>query len=419
MTVDGSIPVRAMNDIQTHILPNGLRVVHLHVPKAQAAHFGVAVRAGSSHEHDESQYGLAHFVEHTLFKGTLKRSAWHIINRMENVGGELNAFTTKEDTVIYSDFPKNALVRAVELITDLILHSKFPQNEIDRERGVICDEINSYLDSPADAVYDEFEDLLYSGTPVGHNILGTISSVENITSQMCAQWLRQHYNTANMVVFYAGSTSMGSFLKKTEKFLIQIPASTSDKVVAFPWSPNKNFKEIRKNETHQAHTVVGCALPRLDVEERVNMALLSNILGGPGMNSIFNVELRERRGLVYNVESTVTNWAFSTMFTTYFGCDPCDNDTCLKIIERELEKIAEGSITARRLVASKRQYQGQMILSRENVENRIISAARALLHNGYLMSIAQTKALLDDVSASSMQKMAQRLTDLSCLTIMP
>lgn len=402
-----------------HTLSNNLRIVHLHVPKAQAAHFGIAVRAGSSHEQGKKEYGLAHFVEHTLFKGTMKRSSWHIINRMENVGGELNAFTTKEDTVIYSAFPKNALSRAVELITDLILNSRFPQAEIERERGVICDEINSYLDSPAEAVYDDFEDTLYAQTPLGHNILGTLKTVSEIDSGMCRQWLARHYFAENMVAFYAGPTPLETFLKKTERYLLTIPQRNHFTTQPVTWRQAEAFSLTKKNETHQAHTVVGCALPRLSVEERVTLALLTNILGGPGMNSIFNVELRERRGLVYNVESTMTNWNYSTMFTTYFGCDVEDNTKCISLIAKEITRIADGGINARKLSAARKQYRGQMILSRENIENRIIGIARSLLHNGRVMTIAETNILLDAITPESLGQMALRLLPLSYLTIMP
>ena len=401
------------------VLNNGLTVEHLHVPGAKAGHFGLAVRAGSSDETSQNEFGLAHFVEHTLFKGTLRRNSWHIVNRMESVGGELNAFTTKVDTVIYTSFPKGAVVRAVELLIDLILNSQFPEREIDKEREVICDEINSYLDSPSDAVYDDFEDLLYENTPLGHNILGTIESVRNINSEMCRNWVSTHYHCSNMVAFYAGSLSAESFLKKTRNFLELIPAGTSIIQIKSADYPYSHFIQEKRAETHQAHTVMGTALPNLTLDERMAVVLLTNILGGPGMNSIFNLELRERRGLVYNVESSLSNWRGNSMFTTYFGCDSADNSKCSDIIVNTINRIANGSITARKLLQAKKQYHGQLILSRENIENRITGIARALLLQGYVLTLEETETLLDKVTCDDIEKMASRLSDLSRLTLQP
>lgn len=394
-------------------------MVHLHVPRSFAAHFGVAVRAGSSNESPPSEAGLAHFVEHTLFKGTAKRSSWHIINRMEAVGGELNAFTTKEDTVIYSTFPKNALARAIELIVDLILNSRFPENEINKEREVICDEINSYLDSPGDAVYDDFEDLLYRDSPLGHNILGTLDSVRDITGSMCRRWLDRHYHRGNIVVFYAGPHSDESFLRKAEPFLRLIPEGKRPESQSAPWTPRPTFKTARHADTHQAHTVLGVSLPRLDDKDRMTLALITNILGGPGMNSLLNVSLRERRGLVYTVESTMSNWTGSTMFSTYFGTDPEDNERCIALVKSEIESLADGRITNRSLVAAKKQYRGQLVLAREHIENRIIGIARATLLYGNALTLEQTDRLLESVTTDDIKAMSHRILDLSSLTLSP
>lgn len=406
-----------------HKLPNGLTVVHLNVPRTNAAHLGVAVRAGSSNETSAAEAGLAHFVEHTVFKGTEKRNSWHIINRMESVGGELNAFTTKEDTVIYSAFPKGALTRALDLLVDLVMNSRFPEAEIDRERDVICDEINSYLDSPADAVYDDFEDMLYKGTPLGHNILGTIESVNNITGAMCRRWLGKYYYGRNMVVFYAGPASFDSFMKKARHYLMLLPewgiAGNSEQEKTAPELSHEPFSVTRHIKSHQSHTVMGCALPRLEMGDRMTIALVNNILGGPGMNSMLNLALRERRGLVYNVESSVSNWNSSTMFTTYFGTDPEDNDKCAALVKGEIEKIADGYINSRRLAAAKKQYRGQLILARENIENRIVGIARATLLQGYTLTLEQTDALLAAITPDSLAAMAARLLPLSSLTLRP
>lgn len=423
-----------MKHLTYHTTSTGLRHTHLHVPRAGAAHFGVAVRAGSRDERTPDEYGLAHFVEHTLFKGTQRRSAWHILNRMEAVGGELGAFTTKEDTVIYTTFPGRGVSRAVELITDLVTGSRFPEKEIDRERDVICDEINSYLDSPAEAVFDEFEDRLYNGRPLGHNILGTVESVRSITGEMCRDWLRRHYVADNMVTFYAGPLPASSFLKRALPFLDRIPShrcssdvrSDESRIVSHSILPA--FDEMNVIDSHQSHTVLGCALPRPDVDQRIALALLTNMLGGPGMNSIFNVELRERRGLVYNIESMLMNWTDGTMFATYFGCDPDDTDRCIELVQKSIARLAESAtrspaetqiLTPRRLAAAKKQYLGQMLIARENNENRVTSAARALLLHGQTMSVREVTERLSTVTPEVVATTAAQLQPLSRLTLGP
>lgn len=407
-------------------LDNGLTVIHLHIPRYRAEHFGVAVRAGSCDETRAKEHGLAHFVEHTIFKGTRRRSSWHIINRMEAVGGEINAFTTKEDTVIYSTFPKGALCRAVDLIVDLILNSQFPSSEIEKEREVICDEINSYLDSPSDAVYDDFEDVLYGGTPLGHNILGTVGSVKNITGDMCREWLDRHYRASNMVAFYAGSMAEDTFLRKVTPLLSTLPAGKADAenaVARLSDVPDLGADPFVKEKVaggiHQAHTVMGRAMEAVDVGERITLALLTNILGGPGMNSLLNVDLRERKGLVYNVESTLTNWRDSTMFTTYFGTDPEDNVRCMKLVEANIDAVANGFINARRLAAARKQYRGQLVLARENIENRVIGVARSVLLHGYALTAERTDSILENITPESVAAAARRLLPLSALTFRP
>ena len=409
-----------MDKLTQHKLDNGLTVVHLHVPRALVGHFGVAVRAGSSGETDASQFGLAHFVEHTLFKGTAKRSSWHIINRMESVGGELNAFTTKEDTVVYTTFPRGSVRRAVELVTDLILNSRFPAKEIDKEREVICDEINSYRDTPADAVYDDFEDLLYAGHPLGHNILGTIDSVRDITGEMCRTWLNTHYVASNMVVFYAGAASADSFLRTASPYINMIPADQPKKPKVPVFSTVAKFEKTHITDSHQAHTVLGCALPKPDLHQRINLALLTNMLGGPGMNSLLNVSLRERRGLVYTVESSLSNMTDTTMFTTYFGTDPEDNARCIGLVCDEIDRLSQHGISPRRLAAAKKQYRGQLLVARDNIESRIIGVARSLLLHGYTISLSETDALLASITPATIARAASAIhANLSYLTFTP
>lgn len=400
-------------------LSNGLRCVHIHEPRAGVGYFGAAIRAGSRDENlAAGKNGLAHFVEHTIFKGTRRRSSWHIINRMEAVGGELNAFTTKEDTVVYSAFAKGNLARAMELIADLIINSRFPEAQLDREREVVCDEIDSYLDQPSEAVFDDFEDLIFAGDSLGHNILGTKESVMRLGSDDCCEWLKRYYNTTHTVIFYSGSYNVDKFRKYAEKFFYSLPAGHDIGLlndVVFP----PRFQHHRVIDSHQAHVVIGAPLSKMDMRQRTVMALLSNILGGPGMNSLLNVSLRERRGLVYNVEASTTVYSNCGEFTVYFGCDPSDVAKCRQLVECQINDMANAAISDNKLTAAKKQYLGQMILADDNRENRAIAISRATLFRGKALTPAEMISLVNDVSADNLRDAAISIVNSSLLVLGP
>lgn len=400
-------------------LGNGLRCVHVHEPGAMVGYCGVAVRAGSRDEDvNAGEAGLAHFVEHTIFKGTRRRTSWHIINRMEAVGGELNAFTTKEDTVVYSAFSRANLGRALELVADLIINSQFPKVQLDREREVVCDEIDSYLDQPSEAVFDDFEDLIFAGDSLGHNILGTKESVMNLTSEDCRNWLNKYYNVSHVILFYAGSSGVNKFRAEAEKYFSELPAGSPvavrESLGFFPL-----FDEHRVIDSHQSHVVMGAGLQTCSMAERTVLALLTNIVGGPGMNSLLNVSLRERRGLVYNVEASTTMFSNGGEFTIYFGCDPGDVPLCRQIVERQIADLAEHPLSERRLSAAKKQYLGQLILADDNRDNRAIAIARATLFRGKALTAGEMTELVRDVSAESLRQAAEKVSRLSVLTMGP
>ncbi len=403
--------------------PNGLRGVHLQLPRKPVGIFGVAIRAGSSDEDTaENLDGLAHFVEHTIFKGTLRRSSFHIINRMEAVGGELNAFTSKDDTVVYTVFPHGNLYRGIELISDLIQNSQFPQHELEKERQVVADEINSYLDSPADAVFDDFEDLIFKGTPYGHNILGNIKSLRNFNSDVCRNWVKSFYHPGRMVVFYAGNVGVERFDMAIQRFFCFDNGDTgitasSKTATYFPVPAFDVCKRVRGN--HQSHTICGTCFPAPDDSTRTSMAMLSNILGGPGMNSLLNVELRERRGLVYNVETSTSLFGKNGLFTIYFGCDPDDREKCMQIIYNQLQRLSDKPLTARQLSAAKKQYLGQLLVANENHENLIISIARATLMRGKALTTNDITNLINDTTSQSLMLLSQKISSLSALSLTP
>lgn len=388
-----------------------IRLEYRHVPGAVSATFGFAVLAGSRNETSGLE-GLAHFVEHTIFKGTTKRSSWHINNRMESVGGELNAFTTKTDTVFYTVFPNGQLARAVELLADLAINASFPDRELDKERGVVAEEIDSYRDQPADAVFDDFEDKIYVGTPYGHNILGTRKTIAGFDHDVCRSWLERFFCNENMVFFYAGRQGEARVRQLINRFFT-VDKPRVDKLVQ---STSSSSTPNHLRDTHQAHTVMGCRLPKLLFRERLALSLLTNMLGGPGMNSLLNIELRERRGLVYSVESSVSYWPDCATFTVYYGCDSSDNILCHNLVNEMINRLACEPLSPRALKAAARQYKGQMLIATQNITDHVIARARARLLHGSALSTEEIASAIDTLTPENLLKAAERLTNLEVLS---
>jgi len=362
------------------------------------------VNVGSRDEVDD-EFGLAHFIEHTIFKGTSGLRANSIINRMESIGGELNAYTTKEETAIYSIFPSGGLKRAVSLIGDIVVNSIFPEQELDRERDVVLDELESYLDSPSDAVFDDYDELFFSGNRLAHNILGTYKTVKSFDTETCRSFLHRYYTASNMIFFYMGSEKPQHIGKLLEKSFSGIPQDKAPLLREKPVSP-ETFSITRSLSNHQSHTVVGAMTGGLYASERYPLALLTNILGGPGMNSRLNVALRERRGLVYMVDATNTVYTDCGLFTVYFGCDHEDVSRCLKLVRAELMRMADTRLSERQLDAYKRQYIGQMTVSRENNEQCALSMARAFLYHHNVLSFKRVADKIREISAEQIRNMA-------------
>ena len=396
-------------------LPNGLRCAFRHVPGV-AECCGIAINAGSRDERPD-EWGIAHFVEHTIFKGTARRRSHHILNRMESVGGELNAYTTKEETLVYTLAPAGNMARSMELLADLISRSVFPKTELDKERIVVIDEINSYLDSPADAAYDDFEDEIYKGAQLGHNILGTPRSVKKLTSEDCHDWVKRFFTAENMVLFYSGPGTETRFNALAQKHFIDIAASAT-RDVREPALPVAPFDISRSIHSHQTHTVMGtrCELP--PVEKKLSFNLLNNILGGPGMNSILNIALRERRGLVYTVESSLAYYTDSMMWTCYFGCDKEYLNECKSLVNEQLNKLSDTPLTSSALARSKKQFLGQVILSGASVENCAISLGRSVLRNQKYLVPSLIETELEKITAEHLRETAHSLNavPLSALT---
>lgn len=381
-------------------------------------YLGAAIDAGSRDD-PEGFEGLAHFVEHVLFKGTQRRRSWHIINRMERCGGELNAYTTKETTVVYTVYPHGNFLRAADLLADLLCNSTFPAHELAREREVVADEISQYRDMPSEAVFDDFEDMIFAGSQLGHNILGSAKSLESFSTEVCASYLHRNFTTGRMVIFYAGKLPAGHVSRVLERMFAPLPSDAPDRVIRKTPTVVAPFDIIDEIGNHQDNTIAGARIGSMYSPERFAIALLSNILGGPGMNSLLNVELRERRGLVYAVESSTAFLTDTGIMTIYFGCDADDTQRCLKIIRNTLDRIASGRLTPRFIEAAKRQYVGQMALASDIRDSSVMSMARAVLYHGSVLTRTESVDRIMSVTKENIENKAADLiaSPLSVLTL--
>lgn len=397
-------------------LVNGLRVV-CRQRTGFVSYIGVVVNAGSRDE-DREHEGLAHFVEHTIFKGTDKRRAWQISSRMETVGGELNAYTSKEETMVYTNAPAGNEDRALELLSDLITSSRFPMAEIDKEREVIVEEIYSYLDSPSERVYDEYEELAYKGSGLSHNILGTPESVREISSEDCRGFLDRFYKPDNMVLYCVTPMDDRDILRKVEKYFGSMKAETVVHSRITP-PPMAHFDETRDNGTHQANTITGVRTFGRDDERRFALFLLNNYLGGPCLNSRLNRELREKRGLVYTVDSNVSLLSDTGLLLIYFGCDPKHVKKCRMLIEHELKQLCDIRMSDKTFEQVKRQYCGQLLSSSDHIENRAMSLGKSVLYYDKVHDIKTTTEKIMSVTATEMRDVAIQIFSpgLSTLTL--
>lgn len=417
MQFDHTVVLLIMNDRFIHTLPNGLRVAVNHAP-GNVSYAGLIVNAGSRDECPD-HYGLAHFVEHTVFKGTLNRSSWHISNRMEAIGGELNAYTFKEGTAIYTIAPAGYEERTLELLTDLVNNSTFPQPELNREREVIIEEINSYLDNPSEAIFDQFEELIYAGSPLAHNILGTPESVRAIQSEDCKNFVGRYYSPRNMAGFISTPARPDKVVRLLEKYFgtFDRPYNKPERLVP-PTAPR--FDEVRDNNGHQAHTIIGARVFNRQDPRRFPLLLLNNYLGGPGMNSRLNQSLREKRGLVYTADSFVSLLADSGLLVIYFGSDRDAVGKCCRIVRNELDKLAQKTLSPRVFNKIKEQYCGQMLVSSDNKESMAMSLGRNLLFYDKLTDIAATAERVREVTPEQFREVAELLAPDNCsrLTLM-
>lgn len=399
--------------IHEYKLPNGLRIIH-YPTASPVVYSGFIINAGTRDEYPEEQ-GMAHFVEHMLFKGTTHRKAWHILNRLEAVGGELNAYTNKEETVVYNAFLPKDLSRALELLVDIVFHSTFPQKEIDKEVEVIIDEIESYLDTPSEQIFDDFEELMYPNHPLGHNILGKPELLRTFKSEDALRFVKRYYQPENMVLFLTGNVNTNRFFKLAEKLIKDIPSvPVIRETIALPkYVPCEELRQISSN---QSHVMLGCPAYDSHNENRTTLYLLNNILGGPGMNSRLNVTLRERRGLVYQVESNITSYTDTGLFSIYFGTAHEDVKRCLDYTYRELDKLCQKPLSNLQLQAAKKQLIGQIGVSSDNYESIILGVAKRYLNEGSVESQSKLFERIQNLTSQQIQDVAKEILNPKHLT---
>ena len=433
----------------TYTLDNGLRIIHL-PSDSKVVYCGYQINAGTRNE-EPGEEGLAHFCEHVTFKGTERRKAWHILNCLESVGGDLNAYTNKEGTVYYSAILKEHIARAVDLLSDIVFHSVYPQAEIDKEVEVICDEIESYNDSPAELIYDEFENILFKGSPLGHNILGTAEQVRAFKTEDALRFTQKLYRPDNAIFFAYGDIDFKklvrllqraladdeSVVKLAEEKLPQISQITQisrdensiaeEKSVSSVKSVGpKNYPSVRdeiagqtivmKKNTHQAHVMIGTRAYDVNDDRRMPLYLLNNMLGGPGMNAKLNLALREHNGLVYTVESTMVAYGDTGTWSIYFGCDEHDVKRCLRLVRKELDKFMQKPLSDAQLKAAKKQIKGQIGVACDNRENFALDFGKSFLHYGWEKNVDRLYEQVDEITAAQIQAVAQELFDKDRLT---
>ncbi len=394
------------NEFFTYTLPNGIRGIHRQI-RGSVVHCALVINAGSRDELP-TELGLAHFAEHAFFKGTQRRRAWQVNCRLENLGGELNAFTTKEDTTIHATTLRGDFPKAAELIADIAFHSTFPDRELDREKEVIAAELNPYKESPVALIYDTFEDLLFEGSELGHNILGRKTALMRYDGDAIRRFTARTHTTDQMVF-----SSIGNFPVRTAEavaarcFAAQ-PASVRDFRRAAP-APHPAFEKRIAKHTHQTHCIIGARAYGIDNDRRLPLALLVNILGGPSANSLLNIELREKHGLSYNIEASYTPYGDTGIVAIYFSSDHAHADHCIELVENRLRQLRTTPLTARRLSMVKKQFIAQLAISGESNESYMLGAGKSLLNHEVIDTMEEVYAKIRALTASQLVAVAEEV----------
>ncbi len=387
-------------------LPNGIRFIHC-PSTSRVAHLAVYIDAGSRDERAH-EHGIAHFIEHMAFKGTSHRKAYHILNRLDSVGGDLNAFTTKEHTCLYASFLTGYEKRAAELFSDIILHSVFPEKEITKEKGIVLDEINTYKDSPSEAIFDDFEELLFDGHPLGRNILGSPESVEEISKRQIIRFIQRNYSTLRMVIAYTGpmeNLKVGNLLQHQFE---TVPWQSPDRARE-PFNGHNPGRRVEQKMTHQTHAVTGTIAYPMGHPRSTALHLLNNMIGGPGSNSRLNMALRERKGYTYHVESNYQPFSDTGYFNIYLGITSHNPNPALEMVYKELSVFTKEPLGSLQLHRAKTQLAGQLALAYESKLNETLSVGKRLLHNQEVETAEEIILKIEKLSSGDVLEAAREL----------
>ncbi|MEE4197526.1 MAG: pitrilysin family protein [Bacteroidales bacterium] len=393
-------------DYEKHTLENGIRIIHLHSDSA-VGHCGLIINAGSRDE-EEHEHGMAHFIEHAIFKGTKKRKAYHILSRIDDVGGEINAYTTKEDTTIHTSFLKNDYERALELMADITFNSTFPGKEITREKEVIIEEIKSYHDDPAELIFDDFEELVYKNQPLGKNILGNPRDLRRFTKADIESFIQKNYHPNEMVLCSVGNIPFSKLTRLATKYFGSIPPNprTKERIQFDHYTPE--VKSIQKR-THQAHCILGNIAYNTHDRKKIGMTLLDNILGGPGLNSRLNLLLREKYGYAYHVESNYTAYSDTGIFAVYFGTDKENLDKSIRLVKKEFARLRETTLGVMQLKKAKRQLFGQIAINSENNANLLLAMGKSYLLFNRVDRLEDIRRKIEAITVEDIQEIANEV----------
>ena len=395
-----------MKEFHTYTLPNGIRGIHRQV-RGNVAHCALVVGAGTRDEL-KTEYGLAHFAEHAFFKGTARRRAYQVNCRLENLGGELNAYTTKEDTTLHATVLRSDFAKAAELLADVAFRSTFPERELEREREVIFDEINTYKDSPADRIYDDFEEMLFAGSELGHNILGSKAALNRYRTEHIHAFVRRTHTTDQMVFSSIGNITPQRIEAIAARYFAEMPATVRSFGRAKP-APVDPFERSVVRHTHQSHCILGARAYGILDPKRLPLALLVNILGGPSANSMLNVTVREKHGLSYSIEGSYTPYGDAGIVAIYFSSDHDNCDRCLELVRGQIDRLRTERLSARRLALAKKQFIAQLAISMESNEGYMLGAGKSFLVHSQVDTMEEVYRKVHALKAEELSEVANEL----------
>lgn len=392
-----------------HTLSNGIRIV-FRQNNSNVVYAGVYINVGSRNEQNPSEEGIAHFIEHSIFKGTEHRRSYHIRNRIDGVGGELDAFTTKEETCVYASALTQHLERCLELFSDILFHSTFPQHEIEKEKDVVIEEINLYKDSPAELIYDDFEEMIFGSHPLAHNILGSKKNVKHFTSEQLSLFLHQNYTPDKMVITVVGNVEFNKLVHLCEKHFAMASEVSKPKADARSPKPSyQHFNTTLNKHTHQVHLLAGCPAPTIYDEKKNAFTLLNNILGGPAMNSRLNVSVRENQGFCYTIESQYVPFSDAGLFYIYAGVDSDAAERSTQLILQELRRLRENKLSPQQLHAAQTQLIGQMAIANDSGLNEMQSIGKAYLNFDHVDTLEEMNRDILAITPEELQAVAQEI----------